>query len=59
MSTKVTRPIKKTMHLRNLSMADHWRLEVWAKNNKLDKYEAAEKIIHDAVKGVKLDLETV
>lgn len=58
MSTKVTGRIKKVMVLRNVPLVDHWKLETWATRQKLGKYEAAEKIIHDALKSVKLDLET-
>lgn len=58
MSAKVTGKIKKVMVLRNLALSDHWRLETWATKQKLGKYEAAEKILHDALKTVRLDLET-
>lgn len=57
MSAKVTGKLKKVMVLRNLPLVDHWKLETWASKQKLGKYELAEKILHDALKGVKLDLE--
>lgn len=47
----------KVLFLRNLSLSDHWRLETWARNRKLGKEKAAEKILRDALKNVKLDLE--
>lgn len=58
MATKVTPNETKGLNLRNVSLVTHWKLEKWAKNKKLGKYEAAEKILHDAVKSVKLDLQS-
>lgn len=57
MTLKVTTANKKALFLRSLTLQDHWRLETWAKNKNLGKEKAAEKILRDALKSVKLELE--
>lgn len=53
-------PPKRTqqLKLRTLSLSSHWRLEQWAKDMKLGKTEAAEKILDEFLKkNVKLEVE--
>jgi plasmid stability protein len=57
MALKVTQGGTKALLLRNLSLATHWKLESWAKRKKLGKEDAAEKILRDALRSEKLDLE--
>lgn len=57
MSVKVTTPRTKQLLLRDLSLTDHWRLEIWSRDNELGKEEAAEKILADFLKKIKLDLD--
>jgi hypothetical protein len=57
MAIKVTLEGTKALLLRKLSLATHWKLESWAKRKKLGKEDAAEKILRDALKNEKLDLE--
>jgi hypothetical protein len=57
MATKVTARNVKVLNLRNVPLVDHWRLETWADDKGLGKYEAAEKLLHDALRHVKLPTE--
>lgn len=57
MASRVTREGTKALLLRNLSLATHWKLETWAKKRNLGKEDAAEKILLDGLRGVKLELE--
>lgn len=58
MAVKVTPKNTKALFLRRLTLSDHWRLETWANDRNLGKEEAAEKILRDGLKNVKLDLGT-
>jgi hypothetical protein len=55
MAIKVTPGRTKMLVLRTLSLSNHWKLETWAKDMHLGKEEAAEKILQDFLKKVKLD----
>lgn len=57
MAVKVTPVNTKALFLRSLTLQDHWRLEMWARNKNLGKEEAAQKILRDTLKFVKLELE--
>lgn len=57
MPVKVTTPKTKALFLRTLTLQDHWRLETWAREKNLGKEEAAQKILRDTLKLVKLELE--
>ena len=57
MAIKVTLDGTKALLLRKLSLATHWKLESWAKRKKLGKEDAAEKILRDALRNEKLNLE--
>ena len=57
MASKVTEPRTKMLVLRTLSLTNHWKLETWGKDMNLGKEQAAEKILHDFLKKVKLDIE--
>lgn len=59
MVPKVTRRGTKALLLRRLSLATHWKLETWAEKHNMGKEVAAEKILQDGLKSVKLNLEGV
>jgi hypothetical protein len=52
-------PVKTSEHTKqlripSLKLTTHWKLERWAKDMELDKIEAAEKILEDFLKKIKL-----
>lgn len=58
MPLKTTPKRVQQLKLNNLSLTSHWRLEQWAKDMKLGKIQAAEKILDDFLKkNVKLEVE--
>lgn len=57
MAVKVTTVKTKALFLKTLTVQDHWRLEVWAREKNLGKEAAAQKILRDTLKFVKLELE--
>lgn len=54
MGLKVTLEDTKALNLRDLPLSLHWKIEKYAKAKKLGKEKAAEKILTDALRNIKL-----